>query len=59
MEAAAKTFFQSPRFAVAGASPDTSKFGYRGRHNPRSTDIVTHTDIKSQFSLGIMFMDFR
>jgi predicted CoA-binding protein len=30
MEAAVKTFFQSPRFAVAGASSDKSKFGYRG-----------------------------
>lgn len=44
MEAAAKTFFLSPRFAVAGASPDKSKFGYRGRHIPQSTDIVTQAD---------------
>lgn len=29
MEAAAKQFFTSPRFAVAGASQDTSKFGYK------------------------------
>jgi hypothetical protein len=40
METAAKTFFLSPRFAVAGASSDTSKFGYRGRHHPPSTDVV-------------------
>jgi predicted CoA-binding protein len=42
MEAATKTFFLSPRFAVAGASADTSKFGYRGRLNPSSTDVVTN-----------------
>ncbi|KAI9879136.1 MAG: hypothetical protein M1830_009395 [Pleopsidium flavum] len=29
MEAAVKTFFSSPRFAVVGASQDASKFGYR------------------------------
>ncbi|KAI9839195.1 MAG: hypothetical protein M1819_003188 [Sarea resinae] len=29
METAAKTFFSSPRFAVAGASQDPSKFGNR------------------------------
>jgi hypothetical protein len=29
MEAAAKIFFSSPRFAVVGASQDTSKFGYK------------------------------
>lgn len=30
MEAAVKTFFASQRFAVAGASSDPSKFGYKG-----------------------------
>lgn len=30
METAAKVFFSSPRFAVAGASQDTQKFGYKG-----------------------------
>lgn len=30
MEAALKTFFSSPRFAVAGASSDPSKFGHKG-----------------------------
>ena len=30
MEAAAKLFFSSPRFAVAGASQDQGKFGYKG-----------------------------
>ncbi|KAK3049857.1 hypothetical protein LTR09_008777 [Extremus antarcticus] len=29
MQQAAKTFFSSPRFAVAGASSTTSKFGYK------------------------------
>ncbi|KAL8691842.1 MAG: hypothetical protein Q9218_003020 [Villophora microphyllina] len=29
MEAAAKTFFSAPRYAVAGASADTAKFGYK------------------------------
>ncbi|KAI5294241.1 hypothetical protein KEM52_004399 [Ascosphaera acerosa] len=29
MQAAAKAFFSAPRFAVAGASADTSKFGYK------------------------------
>ena len=29
MQAAVKTFFQSPRFAVVGASQDRSKFGFR------------------------------
>jgi predicted CoA-binding protein len=32
MEAAVRTFFSSPRFAVAGASQDQSKFGYRGEY---------------------------
>jgi hypothetical protein len=30
MEAALKTFFSSPRFAVAGASSDPSKYGHKG-----------------------------
>lgn len=30
MNAAAKTFFSSPRFAVAGASSDPRKFGHKG-----------------------------
>jgi hypothetical protein len=29
MEAAVKRFFSSPQFAVAGASGDPSKFGYK------------------------------
>ena len=29
MEAAVKRFFSSPRFAVAGASTDPGKFGYK------------------------------
>jgi hypothetical protein len=34
MEAALKTFFSSPRFAVAGASSDPSKFGHKGNSPP-------------------------
>jgi hypothetical protein len=30
MEAAAKVFFSSPRFAVVGASQDTTKYGHKG-----------------------------
>ena len=30
MEAALRTFFTSPRFAVAGASSDPSKYGHKG-----------------------------
>ncbi len=30
MELAAKSFFSSPRFAVAGASQDVQKYGYKG-----------------------------
>lgn len=30
METAIKLFFSSPRFAVAGASQDQKKFGYKG-----------------------------
>ncbi|EEH07467.1 conserved hypothetical protein [Histoplasma capsulatum G186AR] len=52
MEAAAKHFFSSPRFAVAGASTDPSKFGYKilawyHQHslpvtplNPRASEIA-------------------
>ena len=29
MEAAARLFFTAPRYAVAGASNDASKFGYK------------------------------
>lgn len=29
---AVKRFFSSPRFAVAGASADTNKFGYKRGH---------------------------
>lgn len=35
-----KTFFQSPRFAVAGASSDISKFGYRGASTLSSVGIL-------------------
>lgn len=30
METAVKLFLSSPRFAVAGASQDQKKFGYKG-----------------------------
>jgi hypothetical protein len=30
MELAAKSFFSSTRFAVAGASQDVQKYGYKG-----------------------------
>jgi hypothetical protein len=30
MEAAVKTFFSSPHFAVVGASSDPAKFGHKG-----------------------------
>jgi len=33
MNTAAKVFFSSPRFAVAGASSDASKFGYKSTSN--------------------------
>lgn len=32
MEAALKTFFSSPRFAVAGASSDPTKYGHKGQY---------------------------
>lgn len=32
MELAAKKFFSSSRFAVAGASADTKKFGYKSMY---------------------------
>jgi hypothetical protein len=34
MEVAAKKFFQSTYYAVAGASQDTSKFGYKRTSTP-------------------------
>ena len=43
MEVALKTFFSSPRFAVAGASSDPSKYGHKSKHAPppilRSTQV--------------------
>ncbi|KAG9203425.1 hypothetical protein G6514_002792 [Epicoccum nigrum] len=68
MEAALKTFFSSPRFAVAGASSDPSKFGHRVfawylQHslpvtplNPRSPTISVlsrdHTTVPSPTALS-------
>lgn len=34
MTEAVKRFFSSPRFAVAGASNDTRKFGYKSELQP-------------------------
>ncbi|PGH03707.1 hypothetical protein AJ79_07289 [Helicocarpus griseus UAMH5409] len=47
MEAAAKLFFSSPRFAVAGASTDTSKFGYKSK-------LIT-TYLKTIFTVNTVF----
>ncbi|KAI1914149.1 hypothetical protein LOZ53_002006 [Ophidiomyces ophidiicola] len=68
MELAVKRFFSSPRFAVAGASTDTSKFGYKllawyHQHslpvtplNPRSPEIKlpskTYATVKSPSELS-------
>ncbi|UPX20958.1 uncharacterized protein EKO05_0011165 [Ascochyta rabiei] len=68
MEAALKIFFSSPRFAVAGASSDPSKFGHRVfawylQHslpatpiNPRSPTISVlrrdHTTVASPTALS-------
>lgn len=38
MTSAAKNFLGSPRFAVAGASSDPSKFGHRG--------VLTHPTLR-------------
>jgi predicted CoA-binding protein len=43
MEAALRTFFASPRFAVAGASSDPSKYGHKGEQklcNAVDTEIL-------------------
>ena len=40
MESAAKIFFSSPRFAVAGASQDSQKFGFQGSPNGDTYSIV-------------------
>ena len=37
MEAALKTFFSSPRFAVAGASSDPTKFGHKGNNKDQAS----------------------
>ncbi len=44
METAAKLFFSTPKFAVAGASQNTSKFGYKSMHSQESRS-VQKTDI--------------
>jgi predicted CoA-binding protein len=44
MEAALKTFFSSPRFAVAGASSDPTKYGHIGTHCTVVTSFINlHT----------------
>jgi hypothetical protein len=42
MEAALRTFFSSPRFAVAGASSDPSKYGHKG-------ESTLHTILSNPF----------
>lgn len=39
MEAAVKTFFSFPRFAVVGASQDSQKFGYKGLQTPEAAGL--------------------
>ena len=43
VEAAVKTFFSSPRFAVAGASSDPNKFGHKSEpHKFISRDFAQY-----------------
>jgi predicted CoA-binding protein len=41
MEAAVKTFFSSPRFAVVGASSDPAKFGHKGISSTLLAKVLT------------------
>lgn len=41
MAEAVKRFFSSPRFAVAGASNDTHKFGYKSKADPSPRALAT------------------
>lgn len=55
MESAAKVFFSSPRFAVAGASTDPSKFGYQSKNssffvylNKSRANLLTHDGVEKK-----------
>ncbi|KAL8698102.1 MAG: hypothetical protein Q9201_006756 [Fulgogasparrea decipioides] len=54
MEAAAKTFFTSPRYAVAGASADKSKFGYKllAWYNARRLPVTPVTPSRPSISVA-------
>jgi hypothetical protein len=39
METAVKSFFSSPKFAVAGASQNPGKFGYKGRSSLQAANL--------------------
>jgi hypothetical protein len=41
MEAALKTFFSTPRFAVVGASSDPAKFGHKGKRSKAVTRLTS------------------
>ncbi|MCJ1426774.1 hypothetical protein MMC29_004677 [Sticta canariensis] len=53
METAAKLFFSSPRFAVAGASQDPHKFGYRvlAWYHARSLNVQPVTPSRPSIKL--------
>lgn len=54
MESAAKTFFSSPRFAVAGASQNPNKFGYKvlAWYQSRSLPVQPITPSSPQIKVG-------
>lgn len=47
MEAAAKMFFSSPRFAVVGASQDSQKFGYKGLRWLKVVVVIVNLSLPS------------
>lgn len=55
MEAAAKTFFSSPCFAVVGASQESRKFGFRGKYRAFCAALRPHLTA-SQCWPGITYM---
>ena len=54
MEAAAKRFFTSPKFAVAGASQDPAKFGYKllNWYASRSLPVTPITPSRPSISIS-------
>ncbi|KAK4934391.1 hypothetical protein LTR28_010674, partial [Elasticomyces elasticus] len=50
MQSAAKAFFFSPRFAVAGASSDTRKFGHKGTFSAVSITLRIRTTLSDDSS---------